>query len=341
MIPVTSNRRILGPSILSFDARGQEYLEQLRDGLSDEELHEITGNTLGNHYSVTKLMWTRDHQPEVYAKADFFLSWGGLVNFMLGAEPAADYSLANRTLLFDLNRRAWSDELLSWAGLERSKLPEPVPSGTRFGEVSSHMAKELGLPRNTTIVAGAHDQCSNAVGCGVIREGAAMFGMGTYLCIVPVYRHRRDPRRMIERGLNTEHHALPDLFVSFIYNMSGAIVKWFRDTFAAEEHRRAQSLCQDTYTNLFFELPDSPSQVTVLPHFIPTGSLALLWKLNAGISSRASSRLLCSPYGNAWTSSQGWASLSRTTERLAAVPSPMLGCSCLRISWIGPSCVQA
>lgn len=94
-----------------------------------------------------------------------------------------------------------------------------------------------------------------------------MFGMGTYLCIVPVFARRPAPAAMIERGLNTEHHARPDRFVSFIYNQCGSVVRWYRDTFAAEEHRRFQAEGDEVYEHLFAELPADPSSVTVLPHF--------------------------------------------------------------------------
>jgi len=95
--------------------------------------------------------------------------------------------------------------------------------------------------------------------------------MGTFVCITPVFRERRKPSLMIERGLNTEHHAVPGQYVSFIYNQGGSLVKWFRDTFAALEHRQAQAAGQDVYDALFAEIPDAPSEVMVLPHFAPTG----------------------------------------------------------------------
>ena len=98
-----------------------------------------------------------------------------------------------------------------------------------------------------------------------------MLGMGTYLCIVPVYRQRREPALMLERGLNTEHHALPKRYVSFIYNQGGSLVKWFRDTFAALEHCQAKDAGRDVYDHLMAEMPQHPSSVIVLPHFAPTG----------------------------------------------------------------------
>lgn len=271
VVPVSKEREILGPSLLLFDTRGNEYLNDLGSRLDDETLYRINGNTLGSQYGLTKLMWIRDHQPEVYEQADRFLFWSGFVAFMLGAEPTTDYALANRSLVFDLDRRDWSDELLQWAGLDRDKLPATVPSATVIGTVLPPLAEELNLAKDVAILSGTHDQCANALGCGLIDPGEALFGLGSYHTIVPVYDRRPASKVMIRLGLNTEHHARYDRFVSFIYNTCGSVVKWFRDTFAAEEHRQAQAEGKDVYEQLFAELPGTPSSVTVLPYFSVMG----------------------------------------------------------------------
>jgi xylulokinase len=271
MVPVTQDRQILGPCLLNFDVRGEEYLPGLSRTIENERLYRINGNTLGNHYGLTKLKWIQQHQPELYEHAWKFLLWGSFIPFMLGAEPTVDYSLANRTLLFDIDRCNWSDELLKLTGLDCTKLPDVFPAGTVIGQVSGQMAHELGLPANVTIVAGGHDQCLNAVGCGVIQPGRAMYGMGTYLCAVPVFTERREPAAMMRLGLNTEHHAAPGQNVSFIYNQGGSIVKWFRDTFAAIERREAQQSGRDIYADLIAEMPEEPSSILALPHWSTTG----------------------------------------------------------------------
>lgn len=271
VVPVTAKGEILGASLLNFDSRGGEYLPALQASLSNEELYRINGNTLGNQYSLTKLKWLKEHRPEIYRQTDYFLHWSGFVAFMLGAEPCVDYSLANRTLLFDLESGDWSETLLRWVQLEREKLPPTVAAGKVIGELSKDMAEELGLPAGIPIVSGAHDQCCNGVGCGVINPGRAMYGMGTYICMMPVFEQRPAPAAMIARGLNTEHHAVPGLFVSFIYNQGGVLVKWFRDTFAAAERQTAQAAGLDLYSLLMAEMPEKPSRVMVLPHFTITG----------------------------------------------------------------------
>ncbi len=271
VVPVTNDRQILGPSLLNFDARGAEYVAELQRVVDDEQLYQIDGNTLGNHYSLTKLKWIKQHQPDLYQRTDKFLHWSGFVSFMLGADATVDYSLANRTLLFDLDRCDWSDELLDRVGLERDKLPRTVPSGTTIGSVSRTIAEELDLPAGIPVMSGGHDQCCNGVGCGVIEPGRAMYGMGTYITMMPVFRQRREPSVMIERGLNTEHHTAPGRYVTFIYNHGGSMVKWFRDTFAHAERQSAKASGQDVYALLTAEMPAGPSSVMALPHWGPTG----------------------------------------------------------------------
>ena len=118
-------------------------------------------------------MWIRDNTPRIYAGAWKFLLWSGFVSFMLGAEPRVDYSLANRSLLFDVDACAWSEEIAAAAGIDLSKLPDPVPAGTRIGTVSGPNGRGAGPREGTPIVAGTHDQCANALGCGVTDAGSA------------------------------------------------------------------------------------------------------------------------------------------------------------------------
>jgi xylulokinase len=271
VVPVTANRAILGPALLNFDVRGEEYLDELHRLIQAEQLYRINGNTLGNQFTLTKLKWLKNHQPDLYQQAQIFLPWSGFVAFMLGADARADYSLANRTLLFDLERRDWSEELLDLAQLDREKLPGTVPSGVVIGAVAGGIAAELGLPAGIPIVSGGHDQCCNGVGCGVLAPGQAMYGMGTYLCLMPVFDQRPEPSVMIERGLNTEQHAAPEQYVSFLYNQGGALVKWFRNTFATAERQPAKANGQDLYATLLAELPADLSRIMVLPHFTATG----------------------------------------------------------------------
>jgi xylulokinase len=268
--PVSLDRRVLGPCILSSDTRGSEYIRDLERSITQEEFYGVNPNVLGVSYSLPKLLWLRQHRPELYRQADKFLLWADFVAFMLGCDPVTDYSLANRTLLFDIHRQDWSDQLLALTGIERVKLPSLLPSGSLVGTVPDFVARELNLPGNVAVVVGGHDQCCNALGAGVYRAGKTVCGIGTFECITPAFDHIPPAAPMLANGLNTEHHVLPNLFVSFIYNQSGCLVRWFRDTFASADCRLRGSAA-DIYDRLAIEMPDAPTRLFALPYFDITG----------------------------------------------------------------------
>jgi xylulokinase len=275
MTPVSRDREILATCILSSDTRGGEYIEELTREISQEAFYQINPNILGPNYSLPKLLWLREHQPDLYARTDKFLLWGEMVGYMLGCDPLTSYSLANRTLLFDIRKGDWSDRLLALAGIEREKLPRPTPSGTIAGTVSDKVAAELNLPKGVAVVVGGHDQCCNSLGAGIYQAGSAVCGIGSFECITPTYDHIPDAATMLQHGLNVEHHLFPNLYVSFIYNQGGMLVRWFRDTFAAADCKLVKAN-EDIYEVLSREMPPGPTRLLTLPYFDITGPPAFV-----------------------------------------------------------------
>ena len=269
--PVTMGREILGNCILHIDPRGTEEFEELFRQVDAEWFYAINPNIPGPNYSLPKLLWLRKHQPQLYDKADKFLLWGDLIAFMLGCDPVTSFSHANRTLLFDIRNEDWSPELLELGRIERRKLAECKPGGAIAGTVSDAMASRLGLPRGVKVVVGGHDQCCNSLGAGVCQAGKAICGIGTVECITPAYDHIPDAGPMLERGLNVEHHVLPGLYVSFIYNQSGTLVRWFRDTLASAD-KKLIGPDDDIYDVLAAEMPAGPTRLLTLPYFESSGA---------------------------------------------------------------------
>ena len=265
MTPVDKDGNILDNCILSSDIRGKEYVDKLLKSINEDDFYNINPNIISPNYSYPKLAWMRDNKPAIYNKADKFLLWDGLVSRLLGGEDFASFSLANRTLLFDIKREDWSEELLGICDINKVKLPKCLPSGIVAGEVSATMSKKLGLPEGVKIVVGGHDQCLNALGSGIISSGKAAVGLGTYECITPVYSGLEQQEKLRKIGLNIEHYVVPGLYVSFMFNQGGSLLRWFNDTFASEIKHGNEELLQ-------MEMPDDPSRLMVLPYFEPTGS---------------------------------------------------------------------
>ena len=271
MTPVSVDRKILGNSILHTDIRGEATIAALEAAMGPEDFYRINPNILGPNYSLPKLKWLQEHQPELYRDTYKFLLWGDFVAFMLGCEPLTSYSHANRTLLFDIHAERWSDEILSLTGIDAQQLPTPVPSGTSAGIIAPRIADKLHLSPGVQVIVGGHDQCCNSLGSGVYEAGKAVCGIGTVECIAPTYGTIPEAAHMLKNGLNVEHHVVPDLYVSFIYNQAGSLIRWFRDTFAAAE-KRAFRDGDDLYARLTQEMPDEPTALLTLPYFEPTGT---------------------------------------------------------------------
>jgi len=269
MTPVSRDGRILGNAIIHLDSRGREQIEAFYARIDKEDLFDINPNIHGTNYSLPKLLWRKDNEPELFASVWKFLLFDELLLFMMGLEPLTSYSLANRTMLFDIREEGWSDRLLALAGMEAGILGTPVASGTIAGELGARAAEEFGLERGVICVVGAHDQCCNALGAGVISAGKAVCGIGTVECITPVYDRIPNSSFMLANGLNVEHHALSGLYVSFIYNQAGSLVRWFRDTFARGE---SVGVGEDLYDRLAAEMPEEPTRLLLLPHFDPVGT---------------------------------------------------------------------
>ena len=269
MTPVGRDRQILGNAILNFDTRGRAEIETFLNGISRAELYAINPNVASAAFSLPKLLWLRKHQPEIYRQTDKFLLFGELLFYLLGCEAVTSFSQANRTLLFDLRQETWSPKVLALADIDPARLARPVPTGHLAGTIPPAAAAELGLPPDVKCVVGAHDQCSNALGVGIHTAGKAVDGIGTVECITPVYSQLPVLEAWRAAGLNIEHHAVPGLYVSFIYNQAGSLVKWFRNTFAQHE---ATAYGDEIFDRLAAELPAAPTRLLVLPHFEPTGA---------------------------------------------------------------------
>lgn len=266
MVPVSIDGTILGNSILGSDPRGEDFIDKLLERISPYDIFRITGNLPGSFYSLPKILWVKKYQPELYLNTRYFLSWSDFVCFMLGGFPSANYSLAGRSLLFDIHSCSWSEEILKVTGLDKTKFAPPVPSGTFLGYVREDLAKLLHLGKNVAIISGGHDQCCAVLGSGV-KSGSksAMYAMGTYICVAPVFSQMPDIDSMFMNKLHIEHHVVPGNFISFIFNQSGgALIKWFRQMFLPADYKGAYDL-------MFDEIKDNINNIIVSPKFGVSG----------------------------------------------------------------------
>lgn len=249
----------LHPAMLYTDPRGKEECMELVRQVGAERIARITGLAPHRMYSVSKMMWIREHYPEVYAKtAGIFLVEDYYV-WRLTGKAQIDYSLATRTMAFDINTLDWNREIFAAAGIDVSLMSRPVPTGTPAGKVTADAAQRTGLHPDCVIVTVAHDQVAAAIGAGAFDGSVAVDGAGTTECLTPVYDSLPDIGVMSRGCFSVVPHAVPGKYVAYAFNYTGgALIQWCLKTFGRGE----------TYDSMEAQYDrDEPTGLLVLPHF--------------------------------------------------------------------------
>jgi len=271
--PISRDGKALANSIVSFDNRTTTQSEWWERQVGKRALFAITGQPLHPMYTINKIMWWRDNQPRVFERAWKFLCYEDFTIFRLGAEPAIDYSLAARTMAFDVRAERWSQELLSRAGIDADRLATVAPSGTVVGRVRDDVAQDLGLPRGVAIVTGGHDQPCGALGAGIVEPRIAMDATGTVECITPALPELTLNDAMLESNYSCYHHVARGMYVTIAFNFTGgSLLRWYRDTLGKQEREDAEAAGMEVYEMMIGLATSGPSPVMALPHFTVSGT---------------------------------------------------------------------
>ncbi len=273
VVPIDGNGKELYNFIAALDTRTGEQSRWWEDMIGRWRVFEITGMPTHPMYTANKVMWLRDNEPDVFAKARRLLCVQDFVFHKLGLPPTIDYSLASRTMLFDVTRRAWSEEMLSLAGLDGDLFSKARASGEVVGEIPRDVAESLGLGKGAVAVVGAHDQPAGALGSGVIEEGMAMDATGTVECIAVACPQPVIDEQLLASNLPCYCHAVQDMYFALGYTSTGgALLRWYRDNFGATEQLEAERSGRDVYDILLDQAAKGPAGVFVLPHFAGSGT---------------------------------------------------------------------
>lgn len=271
-VAVDKNGKCLSDIIMYTDKRGINETNELIDKVGYDRIMKIVCTKPDAMYSLPKIMWTMNNISEVKANVWKFLLMADYIAFKLSGEAKINYSLACRTMAFDLENRCWSDTLLNAAGITSDYLSEPVVCGSIIGDILKPIAEKLGLPYNTKIMVSAHDQISAAVGAGVLDIGEAIDGTGSVECITPVFNGIMRDKNFTSRNFVCVPHSNTGLYSTYAFNFSGGVLlKWFRDCFASHMKAEAISKCTSVYQMLDNSCANEPSNILVVPHFMGAG----------------------------------------------------------------------
>jgi xylulokinase len=230
LVLLDASDRVLRPAILWNDQRTAAECDAIRAAVGPERLIEVTGNDAVTGLTAPKLVWVRDHEPEVWARAAHVLLPKDYLRFRLTGDHALDKADGAGTLLFDLAARDWSPEVLARLDIPRAWLPPTFEGPEITGVVSAEAAAATGLRAGTPVVAGGGDQAANAVGVGVVSPGTMALSLGTSGVVFAA-----TDRPLIERHgrVHAFCHAVPGRWhmMSVMLSAAGSL-RWFRDSLA-------------------------------------------------------------------------------------------------------------
>jgi xylulokinase len=222
--------QVLRPAILWNDQRTGPECDVIRAAVGPNRLIEITGNDALTGFTAPKLVWVRDHEPDIWRRVRHVLLPKDLVRLRLTGDYALDKADGAGTILFDLAARDWSPEVLDALHIDPAWMPRTYEGPEITGAVSVEAAAATGLRPGTPVVAGGGDQAANAVGVGAVRPEVVALSLGTSGVVFattdrPLYESRG--------VVHAFCHAVPDRWhmMSVMLSAAGSL-RWFRDTVA-------------------------------------------------------------------------------------------------------------
>jgi xylulokinase len=219
----------LGPVIAWYCNRSVAEGRALRERLGDDYVFSVSGVTANHTFGASKLLWWRNHHPEVFAKAKLWLNMAEWVAFRLTGEARTDYTLASRINALDIKRLRWSAELLS--KLDMPDLLAPlIGSGEAVGKVHQRAAEETGLPKGITVSAGGHDHIISVAAAGTDEPGALLNSMGTAEAQILLNETPVFDDKFRTGGYQQGVLAIgkPRIYLCCGLSTSGGAVEWFR-----------------------------------------------------------------------------------------------------------------
>ena len=239
---------VLRPAILWCDQRTQAECDWITEQAGRENLPRMIGNPVLTGFTAPKIVWLRNHEPDVYAQVAKVLLPKDYLRLKLTGAHATEVSDASGTALFDVANRRWSLEMLEAAGIPASWMPDCAESVEVTGRISAVAAAATGLAAGTPVVGGGGDQAAGAVGSGIVETGIVSSTVGTSGV---VFAFSDTPAADPGLRVHSFCHAVPGKWHTMgVVLSAGGSLRWLRDTFYGPETLAAQAGGSDIYTQI-------------------------------------------------------------------------------------------
>jgi len=276
-ILVDKNLNPLQNAHIWMDRRATAECQWLRENIGEDVIFELTGNLIDPYYATTKLMWEKNHRPDLYKEAYKLQTAADYPVAKLTGKALTDYSNASLFgIVFDIVNRRWDEKMIDKIGLDIDKFPEVYPCDQVIGEVTRKAAEETGLAPGTPVVAGTVDYNAASLAMGVIGEGDSSLVMGTGGVWGVVHKQPKFTKNLVT--------IIPTAYSRRRYTTTAtltccaSLMKYFRDTFGQAEQTAEKQLGVSAYEIMNLEaekvVPGSDGLI-VLPYFM--GERAPIW----------------------------------------------------------------
>lgn len=262
-VPVDAQGKALTDILMYFGNAESEEFDRLVDQVGRERFMGIAKILPDASYSLAKMLYTQKVAQRPVWKYLFVASF---ICYRLAGIARADISLACRSLLYDVEKQAWSSELAALCGIDMDTLPEVLPTGGKVGFLLPEVAEKLGLNADVQVVIGSHDQIVNALGAGVRELGDAVDTSGTCECVTPLYGEIPQDLSFQENNFACVPYLGSGGYVTYAYNISaGSVVRWYRDALAGALRLEAERKNVSIYDIMNETCPEAPTDLLVLP----------------------------------------------------------------------------
>lgn len=232
LVLLDENNDVLRNAILWNDTRTTTECQEIYDVVGKDRLLEITKNLALEGFTLPKLLWVKNHEPEVYKKAKTFVLPKDYVRYKLTGKLHMEYSDAAGTLLLNVVEKKWSNEICELLDIDLDLCPPLVESYEEVGSLTSDVAEVTGLV-TTRVFAGGADNACGAIGSGILEDGKTLCSIGTS-GVVLSYESSND--KDFQGKVHYFNHSAPHVFYTMGVTLAaGYSLTWFKDVFAKEK----------------------------------------------------------------------------------------------------------
>lgn len=273
-VPVDVDGNALYPFISWHDPRTADQADWWKKNIGAERAFSIAGFPTWAIQGAMRILWMKEHEPEIMGKTHKWLLIEGFLNHKLCGIMATDYSMASCMMLLDQKTRTWSDELLNASGIDKSILPTPRQSGTPLGAVTAAASLLTGLPEGTPVILGGHDHICGTLPSGVYKPGTVLDIIGTWESVLTTLSQPVLTPEVHTAAICMQSHVVEGMTAAWGGAVAGESIEWYRREFGFKAEMEAKQKGGSIWKYLLAELDSTTpgaSGIMYLPHISAAG----------------------------------------------------------------------